>query len=65
MTAKRQKYWQKLQGHQLLRLIIAVSAMAIAYEGMSQGVMGAMNVAPEYGVRTCWPGISSYDADLA
>ena len=35
----------------LLKLITAVSATAIAYEGMSQGVMGAVNVAPEYGVR--------------
>lgn len=39
-----------MSGPKLLKLIIAVSAMAISYEGMSQGVMGAVNVAPEYGV---------------
>lgn len=50
MTERRQKYWHKLQGQGLLKLIVGVSAMAIAYEGMSQGVMGAVNVAPEYGV---------------
>lgn len=50
MAVRRQKYWHKLQGQQLLKLIVGVSAMAIAYEGMSQGVMGAVNVAPEYGV---------------
>jgi hypothetical protein len=44
-------YWKKMSGSRLLKLIIAVSAMAISYEGMSQGVMGAVNVAPEYGVR--------------
>jgi hypothetical protein len=43
-------YWRALSGPKLLKLITAVSAMAIAYEGMSQGVMGAVNVAPEYGV---------------
>ncbi|KAK3935284.1 general substrate transporter [Diplogelasinospora grovesii] len=51
MLAPKQKYWKTLSGPQLLRLIIGVSAMAIAYEGMSQGVMGAVNVAPEYGQR--------------
>lgn len=50
MTNKRQKYWQRLSGPKLLKIIIGVSAMAISYEGMSQGVMGAVNVAPEYGV---------------
>ena len=50
MVGLNQKYWRSLPGPQLLKLIIAVSAMAIAYEGMSQGVMGAVNVAPEYGV---------------
>lgn len=45
-----QKYWQKLSGPKLLKLIIAVSAIAVSYEGMSQGVQGAVNVAPEYGV---------------
>lgn len=48
--APREKYWRKMSGDKLLKLIVAVSAMAIAYEGMSQGVMGAVNVAPEYGV---------------
>jgi hypothetical protein len=43
-------YWRRLSGPSLLKLITAVSAMAIAYEGMSQEVMGAVNVAPEYGV---------------
>lgn len=51
MFGQRQKYWKTLSGPQLLKLIVAVSAMAIAYEGMSQGVMGAVNVAPEYGLR--------------
>ncbi|KAF2272053.1 putative MFS sugar transporter [Westerdykella ornata] len=44
-------YWRKMSGPKLLKLIIAVSAMAVSYEGMSQGVMGAVNVAPEYGHR--------------
>lgn len=47
------KYWRKLSGPKLLQLIIGVSAMAIAYEGMSQGVMGAVNVSPEYSVSVC------------
>ena len=51
MLQPRQKYWKTLSGPKLLKLIIGVSAMAIAYEGMSQGVMGAVNVAPEYGQR--------------
>lgn len=51
-TQPRQKYWQKLSGPRLLNFIIAVSAIAVSYEGMSQGVMGAVNVAPEYGVCT-------------
>ncbi|OIW27839.1 general substrate transporter [Coniochaeta ligniaria NRRL 30616] len=51
MVGLNQKYWRSLPGPKLLKLIIAVSAMAIAYEGMSQGVMGAVNVAPEYGQR--------------
>ncbi|EAQ93897.1 hypothetical protein CHGG_02132 [Chaetomium globosum CBS 148.51] len=45
------EYWKTLPGPRLLNLIIAVSALAIAYEGMSQGVMGAVNVAPDYGRR--------------
>lgn len=43
-------FWRALSGPRLLKLITAVSAVAISYEGMSQGVMGAVNVAPEYGV---------------
>lgn len=50
MGNQKKKYWQNLPGPKLLKLIIAVSALAISYEGMSQGVMGAVNVAPEYGV---------------
>jgi hypothetical protein len=45
-------YWKTVPGPRLLKLITAVSAVAISYEGMSQGVMGAVNVAPEYGVCT-------------
>lgn len=50
-------FWRTLPGARLLKLITAVSAVAISYEGMSQGVMGAVNVAPEYGVcnRSPWP----------
>ncbi|KAK0716623.1 general substrate transporter [Apiosordaria backusii] len=51
MFQPKQKYWKTLPGPKLLNLIIGVSALAIAYEGMSQGVMGAVNVAPEYGRR--------------
>jgi hypothetical protein len=43
-------FWRTVPGPRLLKLITAVSAIAISYEGMSQGVMGAVNVAPEYGV---------------
>lgn len=43
-------FWKTVPGPRLLRLITVVSAVAISYEGMSQGVMGAVNVAPEYGV---------------
>lgn len=56
MLQLNQKYWKTLSGPKLLKLIIGVSALAIAYEGMSQGVMGAVNVAPEYGVSLCIPG---------
>ncbi|KAK4687599.1 hypothetical protein P7C73_g2514, partial [Tremellales sp. Uapishka_1] len=45
------KFWQRLDGQNLLRLIIAVSAICISYEGMSQGIMGAVTVAPEFGTR--------------
>ncbi|KAJ5865276.1 uncharacterized protein N7529_007192 [Penicillium soppii] len=44
-------FWRTVPGPRLLKLITAVSAIAISYEGMSQGVMGAVNVAPEYGYR--------------
>ena len=45
------KFWQGLSGANLFRLVIAVSAVCISYEGMSQGIMGAVTVAPEFGVR--------------
>lgn len=48
-------FWKTVPGPRLLKLITAVSAVAISYEGMSQGVMGAVNVAPEYGVCTRSP----------
>jgi hypothetical protein len=44
------KYWRRFSGQRLLNLIIAVSAIAISYEGMSQGIMGAVVVAPEFAV---------------
>lgn len=43
--------WKSMQGQQILRLVTAASAVAISYEGISQGVMGAVTVAPEYGRR--------------
>ena len=46
------KYWRRFSGQRLLNLIIAVSAIAISYEGMSQGIMGAVVVAPEFAVCT-------------
>ena len=55
MRNPKEKYWRRLSGPKLLKLVIAVSAMAIAYEGMSQGVMGAVDVAPEYTVRSPQP----------
>lgn len=55
LQANKGKYWRRLSGPKLLNLIIGVSATAIAYEGMSQGVMGAVNVAPEYGVGNPQP----------
>ena len=42
------KFWHRYSGQALFRLIIAVSAFAISYEGMSQGIMGAVTVAPEF-----------------
>ena len=44
------KFWQTLSGPSLLKLVITVSALCISYEGMSQGIMGAVTVAPEFGV---------------
>jgi type II secretory pathway component PulL len=52
VQSSKWKYWRRLSGPKLLQLIIGVSAMAIAYEGMSQGVMGAVNVSPEYSVSS-------------
>lgn len=40
-----------MSGSRLLTLITATSAVAIFYEGISQGIMGAVTVAPEYGRR--------------
>jgi hypothetical protein len=40
-----------MDGNRLLNFITATSAVAISYEGISQGVMGAVTVAPEYGRR--------------
>jgi hypothetical protein len=40
-----------MSGQQLLRLVTTASAVAISYEGISQGVMGAVTVAPEFGRR--------------
>jgi len=45
-----QKFWQRLSGPNLFRLVVTVSALCISYEGMSQGIMGAVTVAPEFGV---------------
>jgi hypothetical protein len=43
--------WKSMSGKQLLRLVTVTSAVAISYEGISQGVMGAVTVAPEFGRR--------------
>uniref|UniRef100_A0A0D2YF81 Major facilitator superfamily (MFS) profile domain-containing protein n=1 Tax=Fusarium oxysporum (strain Fo5176) TaxID=660025 RepID=A0A0D2YF81_FUSOF len=40
-----------MSGQQLLRLVTTASAVAISYEGISQGVMGAVTVSPEFGRR--------------
>ena len=49
MDARPNKHlWQQMSGPRLMQLITAVSACAIGYEGMSQGVIGAVNVAPEF-----------------
>lgn len=42
------KPWRRLSGARLMSFITAVSACAIAYEGMSQGVIGAVNATPEF-----------------
>lgn len=47
---ERQHFWQKLSSQNLLRLVITVSALCISYEGMSQGIMGAVTGSPEFGV---------------
>lgn len=46
-----QHYWKSVRGDRLLKLITAASAVAISYEGISQGIMGAVTVAPEFGRR--------------
>lgn len=43
--------WESMSGQQLLNLATAASAVAISYEGISQGVMGAVTVSPEFGRR--------------
>jgi hypothetical protein len=40
-----------MSGQQLLNLATITSAVAISYEGISQGVMGAVTVSPEFGRR--------------
>ncbi|EWG45861.1 hypothetical protein FVEG_06509 [Fusarium verticillioides 7600] len=40
-----------MSGQQLLRLVTAASAVVISYEGINQGVMGAVTVSPEFGRR--------------
>lgn len=45
-----QQFWKSLSSQNLLRLVITVSALCISYEGMSQGIMGAVTGAPEFGV---------------
>ena len=39
-VSKPRRYYERLSGKGLFRLIIAVSAVCISYEGMSQGIMG-------------------------
>lgn len=46
-----QNYWKSVRGDRLLKLITAASAVAISFEGISQGIMGVVTVAPEYGRR--------------
>lgn len=47
----RRDYWKSVRGDRLLKLITAASAVAISFEGISQGIMGVVTVAPEYGRR--------------
>ncbi|KAI7203923.1 general substrate transporter [Hortaea werneckii] len=44
-------YWKSVRGDRLLKLITAASAVAVSYEGISQGIMGVVTVAPEFGRR--------------
>lgn len=44
-------YWKFVRGDRLLKLITAAAAVAISFEGISQGIMGVVTVAPEYGRR--------------
>lgn len=46
--SNKQQFWQRFSGDQLFKLVITVSAFAISYEGMSQGIAGAVTVAPEF-----------------
>lgn len=48
---RQRNLWRRIPGPQLMQLVTAVSACAIGYEGMSQGVIGAVNVAPEFVYR--------------
>jgi hypothetical protein len=50
MVSSKQPFWQTLSSQNLLRLVITVSALCISYEGMSQGIMGAVTASPEFGV---------------
>jgi hypothetical protein len=44
-------YWKSVRGDKLLKLITAASAVAISFEGISQGIMGVVTVSPEFGRR--------------
>ncbi|BFZ64125.1 hypothetical protein YB2330_005264 [Saitoella coloradoensis] len=41
-------FWRRLSGKHLLALLNIVAALAINFEGLAQGVMGSVNVSPEY-----------------
>lgn len=47
-TLRKRQFWQRFSGDSLFKLIIMVSAFSISYEGMSQGIAGAVTVAPEF-----------------